>query len=136
MEIKIKKLSNKAVIPKYSHQHDAGMDITATSARSLSEFVEYGTDLAIDIPPGFVGLIYPRSSISNTGMRLCNSVGVIDSGYSGEIKIRMEYGTNNYLVGDRIAQLVIMPRPSVSFVEVEELDDTERSSGGFGSTGA
>ena len=143
VEIKIKKLSEKAVIPSYAHQHDGGMDITATSMKENFSaidqkhgYIEYGTDLAIEIPPGYMGLIFPRSSISNTSMSLANSIGLIDSAYRGEIKIRMRYGAFNYKTGDRIAQLVIMPRPCISLVEVDELDDTERGSGGFGSSGS
>lgn len=143
MEIKIKKLRQDAVVPKYAHQHDACVDLTAVSMEEKPShidnklgYIEYGTGLAIDIPPDYVGLVFPRSSISNTSMSLANAVGVIDSGYRGEVKIRMRYGAFNYKVGDRVAQLMVIPRPSVMFIEVEELDDTERSDGGFGSSGA
>jgi len=94
--------------------------------------------LAMEVPEGYVGLIFPRSSISKTDHYLRNSVGVIDSGYRGEIKIRMStplLGGVEYKEGDRIAQLIIMKLPWVNIEEVEELSDTDRGDGGFGSTG-
>jgi len=94
--------------------------------------------LAMEMPEGYVGLIFPRSSISKTDHYLRNSVGVIDSGYRGEIKVRMStplLGGVEYKVGDRVAQLVIMKLPWVNLQEVDELSDTDRGEGGFGSTG-
>ena len=92
----------------------------------------------MEIPEGHVGLLYPRSSISKTSCSLRNAVGVIDSGYRGEIMLKFSCSTNLniYNVGDRVAQLIIMPYPQVQFEEVEELSDTDRGEGGFGSTGA
>lgn len=143
VEIRFKKLSEKAVVPKYAHQHDGAMDLTATSMKENFSaidnklgYIEYGTDLALEIPPGYVGLIFPRSSVSNTSMSLANAVGVVDSGYLGEIKIRMRYGAFNYKAGDRVAQLMIIERPCVTLVEVDDFEYTERGAGGFGSTGA
>lgn len=141
MKVKIKKLIPEAVIPQYSKPGDAGLDLVATYIKvedhNTYGYFEYGTGLAIEIPEGYVGLIYPRSSISNTGMILSNSVGVIDSGYRGEIKFRFKYinGTNYYNVGDKVGQLLIMPYPLIELEEVDELTQTERSDGGFGSTG-
>lgn len=141
LKVKIKKLVKEAVIPAYSKPGDAGLDLVATSIKVEDHnkygYFEYGTGLAVEIPQGYVGLIFPRSSISNTGMMLTNSVGVIDSGYRGEIKARFKYisGTPSYNVGDKIAQLIIIPYPSVEFEEVEELSNTDRGEGGFGSTG-
>ncbi len=143
LPVKIKKLSDKAVIPKYAESGSAGMDMVATSMKAYFQgaiaYVEYGTDLAIEIPEGFVGLIYPRSSISSaTTFVLANSVGVIDSSYRGEIKFRFKSITpvgRLYNVGDRIGQIVIMPYPQVQFEEVTELSDTDRGTGGYGSTG-
>jgi dUTP pyrophosphatase len=143
LPVKIKKLSDKAVIPSYADPGSAGMDLTATSMKAFFEgrigYVEYGTDLAIEIPPGFVGLLYPRSSISsNTTFILANSVGVIDSSYRGEIKFRFKSITpvgKMYEVGDRIGQIIIVPYPEVQFEEVTELSDTSRGSGGYGSSG-
>ncbi len=143
MEVKIKRLSDRAVIPKYSKPGDAGLDLTATSEKITPNFrggydlIEYGTDLAFEIPEGHVGLIYPRSSLSKYDLILSNHVGVIDSGYRGEVKLKFrKTGPNTYLVGDRIGQLIIVPYPKVTFVEVDDLTETDRGDGGFGHTGA
>ena len=82
-------------------------------------------------------MIFPRSSISNTGLILSNSVGVVDSGYRGEIKFRFKWikDTTDYNVGDRVGQLIILPYPSIETEEAEELSSTERGEGGFGSSG-
>ena len=98
----------------------------------------YGVGLAVEIPEGMVGLVFPRSSIRQTDLFMANSVGVIDSGYRGEIFITFNVkkgATRWYQVGDRIAQLVIMPVPLTKYVEVDELSETERGIGGHGSTG-
>lgn len=139
MEVKIEKLSRNAVIPSYSKYGDAGLDLVATSVHfsKYKSIVEYGTDLAIEIPFGYVGLIFPRSSIYKHDMILLNSVGVIDSGYRGEIKFKFWYQKREtaYEVGDRIGQLIIIPYPQIKFVETDKLSETERGTGGYGSTG-
>ena len=140
MQVKIKKLSPEAVIPTYAKDGDAGMDLVATRIISNTTFdVSYGTDLAMEIPNGFVGLVFPRSSIRKYELVLSNSVGVIDSGYRGEIQatFKKENGLDSlaYKVGDRIAQIMIIPYPPIEFDEVADLSDTERGEGGFGSTG-
>ena len=136
MILKIKKLIPEAVVPNYAKKGDAGLDLIATSSKNCAEFIEFGTGLAVEIEEGNVGLLFPRSSISKTGHRLLNSVGVIDSGYRGEIKVRMSWTNQNcYKVGDKIAQLVIMELPQVLIEEVEDLEESDRGSGGFGSTG-
>jgi dUTP pyrophosphatase len=142
MFVKIKKLNENAVIPKYAKDGDAGMDLVATSIISETDTqITYGIGLALEIPDGFVGLVFPRSSIRKTRLQLSNSVGVIDSGYRGELQATFNKINNNsqsendYKVGDRIAQIMIIPYPKVIFREVEELSDTERGDGGFGSTG-
>ena len=139
MKIKIEKIVPEVEIPVYASEGDAGMDLVATSEVIGKEgYLEFGTSLKVAIPDGYVGLIYPRSSISKKNMMLCNSVGVIDSGYRGEIKVRFKpanAGQGRYKIGDKVAQLVIMPYPKVEFEEVESLDETERGDGGFGSTG-
>ena len=141
MKVKIKKLIPEAVIPSYAKYGDAGMDLTSTNIEILTGtdcgYIEYHTGLSIEIPEGYVGLLFPRSSISNTGLILANSVGVIDSGYRGEIKCRFKYisGTNKYNIGDRIAQLMILPYPMIELEKVDELSSTERGEGGFGHTG-
>jgi dUTP pyrophosphatase len=140
MKVRIKKLNQNAVIPTYAKYGDAGMDLVATRIISNTTFdVSYGTDLAMEIPNGFVGLVFPRSSIRKYELVLSNSVGVIDSGYRGELQatFKKENGLDSlaYKVGDRIAQIMIIPYPPVEFDEVAELSDTERGDGGFGSTG-
>ena len=143
MKVKIKKLSPEAVIPTYAKDGDAGMDMVSTKIISDNlGAVTYGTDIAIEIPKGFVGLIFPRSSIRKTNLQLSNSVGVVDSGYRGEIQATFNkiQGIDNverdsYKVGDRICQIMIIPHPDIQFEEVEELNNTERGEGGFGSTG-
>lgn len=136
MQVKIKKLSQMAVIPKYAISGDAGLDLTATSKTESEGEVSYGTGLAVEIPKGFVGLIFPRSSIIKQKLILSNSVGVMDSNYRGEIMVKFRViGDQTYSIGDRIAQMVIMPYPEVIFEEVDELGDTVRGIGGFGSTG-
>jgi dUTP pyrophosphatase len=98
--------------------------------------VTYDTGIAIEIPQGYVGLLFPRSSVSKTVLTLSNSVGVIDSGYRGSIMFKFRYPEEGpvYEVGDRVGQIIIMPYPQISFEEVEELSETERGEGGFGST--
>ncbi len=140
MKVKIKKLSENAVIPKYAKHGDAGMDLTATSIISeTTDHITYGTGIAVEIPEGFVGYVFPRSSIRKTTLILSNSVGVIDSGYRGEIQATFKRKNGivqeEYIVGDRIAQLIVMPVPYVEFEESDELSDSERGEGGFGSSG-
>lgn len=140
MKIRFKKLHKNAQIPKRAHNTDAGFDLTATSIRVDGKLVEYGTGLAVEIPEGYVGLVFPRSSIFKKTIYLTNSVGVIDSGYRGEVMAKfrldaLDEPLSIYNVGERIAQLIIMPIPSVTFQETEELSDSERGTGGYGSTG-
>lgn len=151
--VKIKKLHTDAVIPQYAKYGDAGMDLVATEViKDTPEHITYGTGIALEIPEGFVGLVFPRSSIRKTELQLSNSVGVIDSGYRGELQATFnkifgserfydetkntEHTSNEfYKVGDRIAQIIILPYPTIRFEEAEELSSTERGEGGFGSTG-
>jgi dUTP pyrophosphatase len=141
MQVKIKKLHVDAVIPAYSKPGDAGMDLTAVSAtQDQYGNVVYGIGLAIEIPECHVGLLFPRSSNSKTDLYLTNHVGVVDSGYRGEImfKFRPIDGLLNakvFQVGERVGQLLIIPYPQIELVESEELSDSERGEGGFGSTG-
>lgn len=141
-KVRIKRLTSNAHIPSYAHSTDAGVDLIATSCNYDEEkgYFSYSTGIAVEIPVGYVGLIFPRSSIRNTDAYLCNHVGVIDSGYRGEItasfKNRNENNTKPpYEVGDRIAQMIVLPYPKILFEEVEELSDSERGTGGHGSTG-
>ena len=142
LNVKITKLDKNAVIPSYAKSGDAGMDLTCINYEynRFNGFYEYFTGLAVEVPPGYVGLIFPRSSLSKKDLLLTNHVGVLDSCYRGEIKARFkatvppEDMPEIYKIGDKIAQLVIMPYPKVNFVEVAELSNTERGTGGFGST--
>lgn len=140
MQVRVKKLSENAVIPKYAKPGDAGLDLTATSMRREGSKVIYGTGLAFEIPLGYVGLVFPRSSIHKSSLRLTNSVGVIDAGYRGEVMAVFDCKTLSskaelFYVGDRIAQLLIIPYPSIELLESEELTETVRGDGGFGSSG-
>lgn len=140
MEVKIKRLHPDAIVPTYAKMGDAGLDLTAVSVTHDDRgYLVYGTGLAVEIPQGFVGLVFPRSSIASKDLILSNSVGVIDSGYRGEIMAKFICGSpgcgREYSVGERIAQMIILPYPTIKFVEVDELSDSERGAGGYGSTG-
>lgn len=142
MKVNIKKLNPNAVIPTYAKPGDAGMDLTAIEMtyNGEYEYFVYHTGLAVEIPEGYVGLIFPRSSNRKTNAYMTNHVGVIDSGYRGEITVTFkdrdfDSVEDPYNVGDRIAQLIILPYPNIEFNEVEELSQTERGEGGYGSTG-
>ena len=147
MKVSIKKLHEKAVIPAYAKEGDAGLDFTAVEiSRDNVGNITYHTGLAVEIPQGYVGLLFPRSSISKKQQFLTNCVGVIDSGYRGEIMAKFKpvmgtydtilelFESSEYQVGDKIVQLIILPYPQIELEEVEELSDTERGYGGFGST--
>ncbi len=148
MKVKVKKLHPDAVIPSYAKPGDAGLDLTAISHEfevnaAGRRLQVYGTGLAFEIPEGHVGLIFPRSSISKTELSLTNCVGVIDSGYRGEVKFKFAYDSGSrptkdstYKVGDRIGQLIIMPYPQVQLEEAADLSETVRGAGGFGSSGS
>jgi dUTP pyrophosphatase len=143
MIVNIKKIHPEAVIPTYAKDGDAGIDLVATSIISETPSqITYGLGIALEIPEGFVGLVFPRSSIRKTRLQLSNSVGVIDSGYRGELQATfskitttIENQKNDYKVGDRVCQITIIPYPPIEFNEVNELSNTERGEGGFGSTG-
>lgn len=175
MKLEIKLLNELAKVPTRAHQYDAGLDLYATSVDLgplfsdytveyeqeiwKHKYVEYGTGIAVNIPRGYVGLIFPRSSVSKTNLTLANAVGVIDSGYTGEIRFRFrdpgavtkvsvrtslptEYTSDtNYKVGDAIGQLVVVPieLPEVSIVSefsnMDALQANGRLEGSYGSTG-
>jgi dUTP pyrophosphatase len=140
-DVKIKKLHPEAVIPSYAKDGDAGLDLVATEIVSNTTFdVTYGTGIAMEIPKGYVGLVFPRSSVRKYDLSLSNCVGVIDSGYRGEIQATFKktdgLDSTSYKKGDRIVQIIIIPYPRVRFVEVDELSQTDRGEGGFGSTGS
>ena len=146
MKLKFKKLSDKAVIPFYSKPGDNGLDLTAISYKWESNagipYYNYEFGLAIEIPEGYVGLIFPRSSICNKDMQLANHVGVIDSSYRGPLSARFKTIQHKgempviYKAGEKVAQLVILPCVRAELEEVNELSNTERGDGSFGSSGA
>ncbi len=139
MVIRLKKLSPTAIIPKYIHPHDAGIDIYSNETTTLhpSERKLISTGIAMAIPPGYVGLIWDKSGIAvNHGLK--TMAGVIDAGYRGEVKILIHNLSNQpYTIqaGTKIAQMLIQPVEQREIKEVQELDDTSRGEGGFGSTG-
>ena len=136
IKIKVKKLKENAVVPKYAREGDAGMDVVAISKRITDKFVEYGTGLAFEIPDGYVMLIFSRGSVSKKDLILANSVGVLDSGYRGELMIRFQsMGDDHYEIGERVAQIIILPYPKIELEEIENLSETTRGDGAFGSTG-
>ena len=142
MEVKIKKLTDNAVIPAYAKPGDAGADIVATSYEydAGHDLHIYHTGLAFEVPEGYVMLIFPRSSNTKKDCYLPNSVGVLDSGYRGELTFRWKNRDRSmidkpYDVGDKIGQIIIIPYPNIEFTECDELSETERGTGGFGSTG-
>jgi dUTP pyrophosphatase len=144
MEIKVKKLIPEAVVPTRAHASDAGFDLVAVS-RVIDEdsAVVYGTGLAFEIPEGYVGLVFPRSSVAKKDMVLSNCVGVIDSGYRGEVMAKFKLidplivheKYHWYEIGERICQIVFMKLPEVELVESDELSESDRGTGGYGSTG-
>jgi len=140
MVIKFKKLSEDAVAPMRANPTDAGWDLTAMGIESRVEpdIITYTTGIAVAIPEGYVGLLFPRSSIYKKDLELVNSVGVIDAGYRGEIMLKFrftkEMGTG-YVPGDRVGQLIIMPIGDVFFDETNELPEGDsRNTKGFGSS--
>ena len=139
MNINIKLLSETAKVPTKAHATDAGFDLYADSIITDNDSIDkitYGTGIALEIPDGFVGLIFPRSSIVNKGLSLRNSVGVIDASYRGEIKaVFTLLSSNVYSIGDRIAQIVFLKLPEVNLNVTSELSKTDRGAGGFGSSG-
>ena len=143
MDVKFKKLHDDAKIPSYAHDTAAGLDLTAVSFtqefdKSNKLVLVYHTGLAVEIPEGYVGLIFMRSSISDKSISLTNAVAVIDSGYRGELLLKYKITTDSlptiYQPGEKIGQLIIIPYPKINPIEVEELSSSDRNEGGFGST--
>jgi len=143
MKVRFKKTHKLAVTPAYATAGDACMDLYAVSVDCDAKGnIVYDTGIAMEIPEGHVGLLFPRSSISKTSMMLRNAVGVIDSGYRGTVKLKFKsFGsttgekTDIYVSGDRVGQIMIIQRPEIEFEEVDDLTESERGQGGFGSTG-
>lgn len=140
MEIKVKRLHKDSVLPKYAKPGDAGMDLTCTKIEHTSDYIAYKTGLAFEIPEGYFGMLVPRSSNCKKDLLLTNSCGILDSGFRGEVEFRYKhtnessYPANGYQINDRVGQIIILPYPQIEFKEVEELSETERGAGGFGST--
>lgn len=142
MKVRIKRLFEDAKLPTKAHADDAGFDLYAHS-KSFDDVdnVVYGVGVAFEIPKGFVGLLFPRSSNAKKDLLLSNSVGVLDSGYRGEVLFKFKPTVfdythlRDYSIGDRIGQIIIMPYPEIEFVEVDDLSQTERGEGSYGSSG-
>lgn len=128
-----------AKIPKYAKPGDAGLDLTAVEVTYSDDKVICNTGLAFEIPEGYVGLLFPRSSNSKKDLFLSNAVGVLDSGYRGVVTFVYKFSHDSankfYEAGDRIGQIIILPYPQIEFKEVDFLTETERGQGGYGSTG-
>lgn len=142
-KVNVKKLKPQAVLPTYGSEFAAGADLYACIENDIlvfpGETVMIGTGLAMEIPEGYAGLIYARSGLaSKKGLAPANKVGVVDPDYRGEFMVALHNhskDTQTVEKGERIAQLVITPCIQVDFTEAEELNDTVRGEGGFGSTG-
>ena len=141
LTLKVKKLDPAAVLPTKAKDGDAGYDVVALNDGSWSDtYVEYRTGIAVELPPGYHLELFPRSSISKTHLVLCNSIGLVDNGYRGEILFRFRLVHNGqtpvcYKKGEKIGQLVIRKTLSAVVEEVTELSETQRGTGGFGSSG-
>lgn len=142
-KVKIKKLNANAIIPSHGSEYAAGCDLYACTSASIviapHETVMIGTGLAIETPIGYASLIFARSGLaSKQGLAPANKIGLVDCDYRGEIKVALHNHSNvpqTINPMERIAQLVIMPYLPVEFEEVDELSETKRGDGGFGSTG-
>lgn len=123
--------------PRKATKSAACFDLTAISYEKTDHFIEYDTGICFAIPEGWEGKLYARSSISNKGMMLCNGTGVIDSDYRGTVKLRFysQGGEPRYAIGDRIGQIQFKQLPETELEHVQDLSQTERGTGGFGSTG-
>ncbi|WP_241248890.1 dUTP diphosphatase [Rhodococcus sp. X156] len=142
LEVALRRLHPDAVVPRRAHADDAGVDLCTLDEVRLEpgERVLVGTGLALALPPGYVGLVHPRSGLAaRLGLGVLNAPGTIDAGYRGEIKVCLVNHDRSATIelqrGDRVAQLLVQRVAQVSFVEVDELADTERGAGGHGSTG-
>lgn len=144
MKINIKKLNDKAVVPAYGSAYAAGADLYACIENDVvikpHETVLIPTGIALELPVGYAGLIYARSGLATKkGLAPANKVGVVDCDYRGEVKVSLHNHSEiaqTVAVGERVAQLVITPYITAEFVTVDELSETVRGAGGFGSTGS
>lgn len=144
MKINIKKLNEKAVVPAYGSAYAAGADLYACIENDVvikpHETALIPTGIALELPVGYAGLIYARSGLATKkGLAPANKVGVVDCDYRGEVKVSLHNHSEiaqTVAVGERVAQLVITPYITAEFVTVDELSETVRGAGGFGSTGS
>lgn len=144
MKVNIKKLNDKAIIPAYGSRFAAGADLYACIENDVvvnpHQTVIIPTGIALELPVGYAGLIYARSGLATKkGLAPANKVGVVDCDYRGEVKVSLHNHSEvaqTVAVGERVAQLVITPYITAEFVTVDELSDTARGAGGFGSTGS
>lgn len=143
IKVKVKKINKKAIISEYATKYSAGVDLRACIDEKIiikpNETKKITTGLAMEIPENVVGLIYARSGLATKkNISPANKVGVVDSDYRGEIAVFLtNEGENDFVVenNDRIAQMVFTPYYTAEFIETDELEETERGTGGFGSTG-
>lgn len=142
ISVSIKRLDPSVELPRYAHPTDAGLDLRANETLDLAPFERklVSTGLAIALPDGYAGFVQPRSGLAiKQGLSIVNTPGLIDAHYRGELKIILinldPHETIHIERGERIAQLVIQEFPTVNLVEVDELDETDRGAGGFGSSG-
>lgn len=141
MKMKVRRLSDTAILPRYAHLSDAGADLFADEVAVLwpGKRRLVSTGIAVEIPLGYVGLVHPRSGLAvKHGISIVNAPGTIDAGYRGEIMVNMiNLGDSavNVMPGDRIAQFLVQAVEYVDFEEVQELSDSDRGDKGHGSTG-
>lgn len=150
IDVSFKKLHPDATMPTKATDGSNGLDLTATNVSKEQDPLGNNhlhiihTGIAVQIPKGYVGLLFSRSSIANKSFSLANAVGVLDNDYTGEITFKFRYTGNgqqfwhqqSYNEGDRIGQLLIVPSPEIKMIEVKELKETKRGPNGYGSTGA
>jgi dUTP pyrophosphatase len=137
MKCKIK-LTEGAILPTKAHRSDVGYDLYALSVVDRGRIIEVNTGVSLIPEEGYWVAVAPRSSISNSGLVLCNSLGIIDPSYTGEIKLRFYKADEDYTLpglGDRVAQVIIMKLHNAELESVDSLEVTDRGDGGFGSSG-
>jgi dUTP pyrophosphatase len=142
VNLRVRRLDARAILPTRAYEADAGLDLHALEPAVLAPGARAAvpTGIAVEIPTGHAGLVLPRSGLANRhGIALVNAPGLIDSGYRGELRVLLlntdREDAHEIAAGDRIAQLVIVRHESPAVVEVDELPDSERGAGGFGSSG-
>lgn len=142
MQLEVRRRADNAILPKKANPWDAGFDIYVNSSARIPRgwVTPVGTGLSVAIPKGHVGLLTIRSSLGKVGLQLANAPGVIDAGYRGELILLLTNSNPepyDVKIGDKVAQLVIVPIPEMSAVEVDELSESDgRGTGGFGSSGS